>query len=147
MRQPVDHHLVVVLIYNEERFICSVVLKLKCYQVQVIVVDVGLRDDTAKLTQMAGASVMRLDTNQGKAAALNAGFEKVRLLDPEVIVMLDADAQHHPKELPTAITTIVAGQADLVIGSCYLKNISNTPVVRLHRACTRSPDAPLFCNS
>jgi glycosyltransferase involved in cell wall biosynthesis len=47
-----------------------------------------------------------------------------------VIVMLDADGQHLPEELPQIVSPILAGKADIVIGSRYIQNTSNTPFIR-----------------
>jgi len=121
---------VIVPAYNEERFIGSVVLKLRQFPVKIIVVDDGSTDDTAALAKAAGARVFSLSSNQGKGAALNFGFHQARIYHPDVVVLIDADGQHLPEELPGVICPILKGEADIVVGSRYINNSSNTPLDR-----------------
>lgn len=127
------NHKVVVVIpsYNEERFIGSVVLKLRRYPVTIIVVDDGSSDETAAVAESAGATVLRQPTNQGKGAAVNIGFRKAWEMNPDVIVMIDADGQHLPEELPTVVSPVLSGEADIVVGSRYLNQASHVPVQRI----------------
>jgi glycosyltransferase involved in cell wall biosynthesis len=122
---------VVIPAYNEERFIASVVLKARRYAHQVIVVDDGSRDETARLALEAGAKVVNHTHNQGKGTALHSGFTAAQAENPEVIVMLDADGQHCPEELGRVISPILAGEADIVVGSRYIQQTSNIPLHRV----------------
>jgi glycosyltransferase involved in cell wall biosynthesis len=111
--------------YNEERFIGSVVLRTRSQVGAVVVVDDGSCDATAAIAEAAGAVVVRHEQNQGKGAALNTGFAQAWALDPDVIVTLDGDGQHLPEEMPALLAPILAGEADLVIGSRYLNRGEN----------------------
>ena len=122
--------IVIVPAYNEERFIGSVLLKLKRYPVDIIVVDDGSTDDTAGIARLAGVVVFKQESNQGKGGAINTGLHAARESSPDVIVMLDADGQHLPEDLPQIVEPILTGEADIVIGSRYIKNTSNTPLIR-----------------
>ena len=113
--------------YNEERFIASVVFKASRYAAHVIVVSDGSSDATADLAEAAGAEVLRQPQNMGKAEALNTGFECALQHNPDVIVCLDADAQHDAGEIPTVIAPILDGAADVVIGSRFLETKSQIP--------------------
>jgi glycosyltransferase involved in cell wall biosynthesis len=93
----------------------------------VIVVDDGSSDQTALLALKAGAEVIQLPRNGGKGGALNAGFERARQLEPDAIVMLDADAQHNPAEIPQMVLPILTGRADVVVGSRFLDVRSRIP--------------------
>jgi glycosyltransferase involved in cell wall biosynthesis len=119
--------LVIVPAYNEERFIGSVVLKLKRHPVDVLVVDDGSTDKTAEIARCAGAAVYHCESNQGKGAALNIGFQQARHHHPDAVAMIDADGQHLPEELPRLLAPILLDQADIVIGSRYINHTSNTP--------------------
>ena len=119
--------LVIIPAYNEARFIGSVILKLRQQPVDLLVVDDGSTDDTAEISRSAGADVLQLESNQGKAAALNAGLAYAKDKKPDAIVMIDADGQHLPAELAQVVKPILEGQADVAIGSRYLQNSSNTP--------------------
>ena len=123
---------IIVLIpaYNEERFIGSVVLKIREFPVRVLLIDDGSTDCTAAVARAAGARVHSLCLNQGKGAALNFGFNKASKLKPDAIVVIDGDGQHLPEELPRIVCPILEGKADITIGSRYLGITTETP---LHR--------------
>jgi cellulose synthase/poly-beta-1,6-N-acetylglucosamine synthase-like glycosyltransferase len=95
---PGPRVVVVVPAYNEERFIGSVLLKLRQHVGKIIVVDDGSSDATAELAAATGVTVARHACNRGKGAALNTGFRLARALNPQVLVVLDADGQHLPEE-------------------------------------------------
>src|SRR5258706_10766445 len=66
--------------YNEERFIGSLVLAVQPYVDHVVVVDDGSCDHTVEIAQRAGVTVVQHAVNQGKAAAVNTGFNYIRQL-------------------------------------------------------------------
>jgi glycosyltransferase involved in cell wall biosynthesis len=117
--------------YNEERFIGSVVLKAKKYVDTVMVIDDGSTDLTAEIAQTAGAVVIPMGHNRGKGAALNFGFQKARELGAHTVVILDADGQHRPEEIPTVLAPIQEERADIVVGSRYLERKSRVPFARI----------------
>jgi glycosyltransferase involved in cell wall biosynthesis len=102
--------------YNEARYVGSVVLQARQYVDEVIVVDDGSTDSTAKVAGLAGATVVRHPQNKGKGAAVQTILAEARKRNPDVLVLLDADAQHDPNEIPALIRPISEG-FDLVIGS------------------------------
>jgi glycosyltransferase involved in cell wall biosynthesis len=108
--------------YNEERCIGSVVLQARAHVDTVVVVDDGSTDATAQIAEAGGAIVVRHQRNRGKGAALNSGLQRARSLCPEAVVLLDADGQHLPHEVPAVVAPVLAGQADIVVGSRYLVN-------------------------
>jgi len=117
-----NHHprIAVIAAFNEDRFIGSVVLKTRRYVDHVIVVDDGSQDQTAAVAAEAGAIVLRHDHNQGKAQAVNTGLRKAREMNAALVILIDADGQHDPAEIPALIAPIEAGAADMVVGSRFL---------------------------
>ena len=82
----------------------------------VVVVDDGSRDDTAARAREAGALVIPQRPNQGKGAALRAGFRHALASGCDAVVTLDADGQHDPGEIPRFIEAFRRTGAELVIG-------------------------------
>lgn len=111
---------------NEERFIGSVVLKARRFVDVVLVVDDGSQDETAALAESAGAQVIR-QANSGKAGAVNAGLARCRELNAAVVVLLDGDGQHNAADIPGVLAPVIAGEADVVIGSRFIGLSSDTP--------------------
>lgn len=115
--------------YNEEKYIGTLVLKARQYAGEVIVVDDGSHDQTSKIAVLAGATVIRHDQNQGKGSAIQTIFSEARKRDCDVLILLDADSQHNPDEIPRLIAPIMSGEADIVIGSRTLI-VNRTPYYR-----------------
>jgi glycosyltransferase involved in cell wall biosynthesis len=116
--------------YNEGLVIGSVVLLAKKHADRVIVVDDGSADRTAETARLAGADVIEMPENGGKAKAMMAGFARARELGYDVVVMLDGDGQHDPEEIPIVAAPVLAGEADLVIGSRFLATRAEIPAYR-----------------
>lgn len=87
---------------------------------RVVVADNGSTDGTARVARQAGAVVVPAP-RRGYGSACLEGLDWLRRHDPpEVVCFLDADYSDHPDELPRVIGPILAGEADLVIGSRVL---------------------------
>jgi glycosyltransferase involved in cell wall biosynthesis len=122
---------------------------------EVIVVDDGSRDGTARAARDAGASVLRHSRNRGKAAAMETGAEAVRLLDQRdgterLLLFLDADLGSTAAQAGPLITPVASGEADLTIAafSSLVKLAGHGFVVQLSAAGIRratgwTPNQPL----
>jgi len=121
---------VVIPAFNEELVIGSIVLK-TCRVVQkVIVVDDGSKDRTAEVARYAGAEVIRLETNHGKAHALLLGLRRAHDLGCIAAVSIDGDGQHTTQDIPRVVQPVLDGKADLVIGSRFLAKKNGVPAYR-----------------
>jgi glycosyltransferase involved in cell wall biosynthesis len=117
--------LAVIPCYNEEATIGSVVLKAKRYVNEVVVIDDGSTDKTAKIAEYAGATVIRHDINKGYGAALKSGFEYARKNDFDTMTILDGDGQHDADQIQTVMRPVSEGKADISIGSRFLDSNGN----------------------
>lgn len=82
----------------------------------VLVVDDGSTDDTPRIAEAVGATVVRHDRNLGKGKALMSGFQWAIERDYQEIITIDADGQHNPAEIPKFVSVQRASGAELVIG-------------------------------
>jgi glycosyltransferase involved in cell wall biosynthesis len=102
--------------YNEASYVGSIVLQARQYVDEVIVADDGSTDNTAMIAELAGATVIRHGENKGYGAAIQTILAEAKKRNPDVLILLDADSQHNPNEIPILIKPISEG-FDLVIGS------------------------------
>ncbi|NLT37163.1 MAG: glycosyltransferase family 2 protein [Methanomassiliicoccus sp.] len=117
--------------YNEEIAIGSVVLGALLYVDSVIVVDDHSHDQTSQISEKAGAYVIRLPKNGGKAQALLTGLREAEKQGFDAAVMLDGDGQHRCEDIPTVLAPIVKDEADLAIGSRFLGEQKDIPKYRI----------------
>ncbi len=96
---------------------------------RVVVVSDGSRDDTARVARAAGAEVEELPANRGKGFALRRGIAIALSGGPDALVLLDADAQHDPGDLPALVDSWDRARPELVIG-CRLADPARIPGVR-----------------
>jgi glycosyltransferase involved in cell wall biosynthesis len=86
------------------------------FEVTTFVVDDASIDGTGDLADAHGCRVLRMETNVGKGAAARAGCDLALASGAEVIVLLDADGQHRPEDIPIMVAPILDGSADVVHG-------------------------------
>jgi len=105
--------------YNEASTIGSVVEATSAYVDDVLVVDDGTTDETAAEAREAGATVICHRRNRGYGAALKTVFEHADRAGVDHLVVLDADSQHDPVDIPTLIDRQRSTGAELVVGSRF----------------------------
>lgn len=107
---------VIIPALNEEHAIGHVLTDLpKELIYQIIVVDNGSNDNTAKVAQNLGAEVV-FEPKRGYGAACLKGLTKLNS-EVDIVVFLDGDYSDYPKDLSLLIEPILTNSADLVIGS------------------------------
>lgn len=127
MRQPDVSVSVIVPAYNEEQRIAPTLLALdrhlagSPHSYEILVVDDGSSDGTVELVRRLAADhpalrVLATRPNRGKGHAVRAGMLAAR---GKVRVMCDADGSIAPSQLAAVVDPVVAGEADIAIGSRY----------------------------
>ena len=111
---------VIIPVFNEQDAIEKVIGDIPGHlPTEIIVVDNGSTDQTAKLAAAMGARIVR-ENRRGYGSACLAGIAATN--DPDIVVFLDGDYSDHPNEMPDLIAPILENRADLVIGSRTLGN-------------------------
>jgi len=108
--------------YNEERNIVRVLDELRALDpgLEVVVVSDGSTDRTPDVAAAAGAHVVRLPFNLGIGGAVQTGFRFAWEEGYELAVRLDGDGQHDASQLAAVASPVVAGEADICVGSRFI---------------------------
>ena len=118
--------------YNEEKNIASIILRLREMSNNIIVCNDGSMDLTAQIAERLGAIVINHPKNLGYGASIRSIFLKAKEMSADILVTFDADGQHRVEDINTVIEPIKKNNADIVIGSRFLKqeNSKNVPEYR-----------------
>lgn len=110
---------VVIPAFNEATVIQAVIKEIQTAGYQnIIVIDDGSTDDTrAKAAEIIGKYALRHKLNRGKGGATKTGIEAAKMLDADIIITIDGDGQHDPKDIQKLIAPIIENRADVVLGT------------------------------
>ena len=120
---------VVLPAYNEAKVIGTVLQDISALPINLdlIVVDDGSTDDTAAIAREHGARVVSHPANRGNGAAVRTG---IRAATGDIIVFMDADGQHNPKDIVRLVNEMDC--YDMVVGArhwnsgVWYRNIANS---------------------
>ena len=108
--RPAVRTLVAMPAYNEEAYIAKTIIGAKKHGDAVLVVDDGSKDDTVPIAEGLGARVVRHEVNRGYGGALQTIFATAREMGAEELVIIDADGQHDPGDIPRLLAEIRGGK-------------------------------------
>lgn len=120
--------LIVIAAYNEGKRIDQTLRSLAGYQ--TVVVDDGSSDDTFQVACQHATWVLRHPINCGQGAALQTGIDFAVSQGATAIVTFDADGQHDPADLPAMLQPILDDECDVVLGSRFMGNTVDMPLLR-----------------
>ena len=115
--------------YNEEKGIVQLIEEIIKFVPDVILVDDGSVDATADAVAGTGAFLLKRPKNQGKGAALKTGFDYILSKDFDSVLIMDADGQHAPADIPLFFEKFRRTNADLIVGN-RMEKITNMPLIR-----------------
>ena len=126
----VETFCVLICALNEEKQIANVVRSaLTQNPAEVVVVDDGSSDDTARRAENAGAHVFLNRENMGKGASLDRGFEYVRKKGYDAVIVVDGDGQHDPTEIPRFLDAYRRTGIPILIGN-RMSDVDGMPFSR-----------------
>lgn len=133
------HIMVAMPAFNEEKSVGRIVTYAKKYAHLVVVVNDCSTDDTANVAKKAGAMVINHSVNQGYGGSALTAFQTAQKYKPDVMILMDADGQHNPEDIPRFVTKIQEGY-DVVIGSRYLEQDSQEMIPLYRKVGMRALD-------
>lgn len=120
--------------FNEENKINAVLTKFPKEVVnEVVVINDGSTDNTAKVAMLLGAKVINHPVRRGVGAAIRTGIEYALVQHCEIMVILAGNDKDDPRQIPFLIQPIINEGADYVQGSRYLEGgkFDSTPLFRI----------------
>lgn len=105
--------------YNVGRHLESLLTQALTYvsKDRILVVNDGSVDDTAKIANLKGVTVISNYSNLGKGVTLRKGFQHIFEQGGGWIITIDGDLQHNPDDLPAFISCAKSDIYDIVIGN------------------------------
>ena len=123
--------LVIVPALNEAAAITDVVQRIRRHvDADVLVVDDGSSDNTARLASAAGAIVVRHPFNLGVGAAIRTAMRFANEYSYDGVVQVDGDGQHDPADVRTLLDALSSG-ADIAVGNRFGTQYRISPLRRL----------------
>lgn len=111
--------------YNEAKSISNVVEQLYSglkdnYNFRVTIIDDGSTDNTYEILSKIPypLEIVQNEKNFGKGRTLRRAIELCN--EHEIVIMLDADGEHLPSDIPELLKPILLRKADIVIGSRFI---------------------------
>ena len=117
--------------HNLEDSIEEIVKRTKRFVDLVILVSDGSNDNTNLKARTAGAECPPHSNVRGKGFAIRKGIEFTKRFNPRYIILMDADGQHMPEEIPKLIAPLKDGKADMVIGSRMKGKLRTSPINKI----------------
>ena len=112
---------IIIPAFNEKENIVSVVAGIKDHSdVDIVVINDGSSDLTAKNAKEAGALVINHPFNMGYGVALQTGYKYAVKKDYDFLLQMDGDGQHDPKYISKLFDEVESDKCDIVIGSRFL---------------------------
>lgn len=128
-------HLVIVIpVYNEEKVIKKVIKSIPkkingVSKTTIIVVNDGSTDNSAEQVKATRALLVNLPFNLGIGLATATGIEAGKIVGADILVTMDGDGQHDPRDIQALIKPIISQKYDLVIGA-RLINRQSMPTLK-----------------
>src|SRR4051812_12950358 len=116
--------LIAIPVFNERRYVESVLAEVKRYAHEVLCIDDGSTDGTGELLEQLAARgeirLVRHATNRGYGQSIIDAFDYADARDFDWVITMDCDEQHEPARIPDFVREIRTNEWDVISGSRYL---------------------------
>ncbi len=118
--------LVIVPAYNEARSLPGLIAELRAVPLllDVVVVDDGSRDGSWLVAERLGVTALRNPFNLGIGGAMQTAYKYAVEQGHDIAIQVDGDGQHRPDQIPLLLAPMLAGEADLVVGTRFREETS-----------------------
>jgi len=116
--------LVAIPVYNEQKYVASVLERVREHAEHILVIDDGSTDATPQLLANFPVEVIRHSTNRGYGHSLLDAFRWAAVDGFDWVITMDCDEQHEPASIPDFLEAIHENRADIISGSRYLIPLS-----------------------
>lgn len=107
--------------FNEEKTVGWLVRAVRQKNYDVIVVDDGSSDATARIARDNGAEVVANEHNLGKGASLRKAFSILAGRDYDAVIVMDGDGQHLPEDIAPFIQLFMEAKPGVIVGNRMFK--------------------------
>jgi len=125
---------IIIPAYNEEKNIENVLKRLhkyNNYEFDIIVIDDGSTDKTCHIIDDYNVFLLKHEKNKGNGAATITGLRYCRENNYDIVLIMDADGQHDPSDIPYFLDKIIAENNDFVIGNRFKYVYQGAPLKKL----------------
>ena len=125
IRGPLKGHpktLIIIPAYNEEKNIGAVLesIQQKVPKIPILVINDGSEDNTESVARSHGANVISLPYNSGYGVALQTGFKYAAKKNFSLVIQMDSDGQHDPKNIKELIKEVQEDGIDVTDFSRFI---------------------------
>ena len=124
--------LIIIPAFNEENIIGKLISNIRNNfpSADILIINDGSSDKTSLAARNAGSLVVNLPFNLGYGNALQTGYKYALMQGYEYLIQMDGDGQHDPKSIKDLYVEIARNENDIIIGSRFIKNTYNPPLIR-----------------
>ena len=120
--------LVAIPVYNEQRYVVSVMDRVLEHAENVLVIDDGSNDTTPCLLPHFPVEVIRHRKNHGYGRSMLDAFRWAAMDGYDWVITIDCDEQHEPEAIPQFLEVARSGAYDVVSGSRYMNEADRADI-------------------
>ncbi|GGN92894.1 glycosyltransferase family 2 protein [Saccharibacillus kuerlensis] len=113
--------LLIIPAFNEADNIEALIANLHRHKLDAVIINDGSTDNTASICRQLGANIVNLPCNLGIGGAVQTGYKYAYEHGYDIAIQFDGDGQHPAEFVPALITPLLNDEADMTIGSRYIK--------------------------